>query len=243
MGIGKNRIAYAGRWGIVGEQNFDWAYQQVLEGSSYEGAYLSPQLMISLSQNRRIPKHNAEKSDMYALGIMLIEMISQNSLEEIFDYDNYEIRLNSLLEILLSIREQHGDKVYQMFIGMLETEEADRFTFEDLFQVSEDLRSARSKLGNSRMNSSTHSRDMQRGNRTPTRSRPNANGNRTPKGREENLYRNGLSPFRGRFAPNARMAERVGRTPDRSRMGQQQQQQTSRSPLRRNLKINTQFGR
>ena len=30
VGIGKNRIAYAGRWGIVGEQNFDWAYQQVL---------------------------------------------------------------------------------------------------------------------------------------------------------------------------------------------------------------------
>lgn len=97
IGIGRNRIGYSKRWGVVGEQPVDWAYNNVLDGISYAGAYLSPQLMISLSQGRRIPKHNAEKSDMYALGIMLIEIISQKDLSEIFDYDNYEIRLNSLL--------------------------------------------------------------------------------------------------------------------------------------------------
>ena len=122
VGIGRNRIGHAGRWGIVGEQPADWAYNQVLQGTSYEGAYLSPQLMISLSQNRRMPKHNAEKSDMYALGIMLVEIISQQSMEDIFDYDNYEIKLNSLLEILLQIRQQYGEQVYQLFIGMLETD-------------------------------------------------------------------------------------------------------------------------
>ena len=53
--------------------------------------------MISLSQNRRKPKHNPEKSDIYALGIMLVEMVFQDKLDEIFDYDNYEIRLNPLL--------------------------------------------------------------------------------------------------------------------------------------------------
>ena len=30
-GIGYNRIAYAGRWGIVGEQKINWPYRQVLE--------------------------------------------------------------------------------------------------------------------------------------------------------------------------------------------------------------------
>lgn len=30
-GIGYNRIAYAGRWGVVGEQPVNWAYRQVLE--------------------------------------------------------------------------------------------------------------------------------------------------------------------------------------------------------------------
>ena len=121
---------------------------------------------------------------------------------------------------------------------MLETEEADRFNFEELFEAVSEIERSRSKLVNSRMNSSTHSRDMQRGNHTPTRNRQD-NYNRTPKGRE-NRFRNDVSPFRGRFAPNARVPDRVGRTPDRNKG---RQHQTSRSPLRRDLKINTQFGR
>ena len=138
------------------------------------------------------------------------------------------------------IRQEYGEQAYSLFIGMLETEEEDRFTFEDLFEGVEDIRRTRSKLGNSRMNSSTHSRDMHRGgNHTPTRGRPDAGYSRTPRGRD-NPYRNDVSPFRGRFAANARVPERVGRTPDRNKNGRQQ---ISRSPLRRDLKINTQFGR
>ena len=29
MGFGKNRIAYRDRWGVVGEKDIGWAYQQV----------------------------------------------------------------------------------------------------------------------------------------------------------------------------------------------------------------------
>lgn len=77
VGIGYNRIAYAGRWGIVGEQPVNWAYRQVLENDDPEGVFLSPQLMISLSQGKTLPKHNPEKSDVFALGIMLVEMVFQ----------------------------------------------------------------------------------------------------------------------------------------------------------------------
>lgn len=72
VGIGKNRIAHAGRWGVVGEQPTNWAYRQVLETDESDGVYLSPQLMISLSQGKTLPKHNPEKSDVFALGIMLV---------------------------------------------------------------------------------------------------------------------------------------------------------------------------
>ena len=71
-GIGYNRIAYAGRWGVVGEKTSDWTYKQILEEDSSYGVFLSPQQMISLSQNRRIAKHSAEKSDVFAFGIMLV---------------------------------------------------------------------------------------------------------------------------------------------------------------------------
>ena len=37
--------------------------------------------MISLSQGKTLPKHNPEKSDIFALGIMLVEMIFQEKLD------------------------------------------------------------------------------------------------------------------------------------------------------------------
>ena len=94
------------------------------------------------------------------------------------------------------------------------------------------------KMLNSKMSSSNQS--VQRGNRTPTRNnRPEPSVyNRTPRGRTD-MYRNDVSPFRGRLAGNAKVPQRVGRTPERQRV----RQQSSRSPLRRDLKINTQFGR
>ena len=80
----------------------------------------------------------------------------------------------------------------------------------------------------SRMTSSNHSKDMQRGNRTPTRGGKTSTGlNKSPQARE---YGNNLSPFRARPMQNKRQPEQqTGRTPERNRV----RQQSSRSPLRR----------
>ena len=122
-----------------------------------------------------------------------------------------------------------------MFVAMLEIEENDRIGFEELFSVANEI-SKKNRMTSSKMSSSSN----QRGNRTPTRmNRQDPSGyNQTPKGRSE-IYRNGVSPLRGRFGGNAKVPQRVGKTPERQRV----RQQTSRSPLRRDLKINTQFGR
>lgn len=88
------------------------------------------------------------------------------------------------------------------------------------------------------MTSSNHSKDMQRGSRTPTRGgKQNAGFNKSPT-RE---FSNNLSPFRSRPVQTKRATneQHTGRTPE----GNRQRQQTSRSPLRRELKINTEFGK
>lgn len=90
-------------------------------------------------------------------------------------------------------------------------------------------------MTSSKMSSSSHSR----GNRTPNRQCKGDHYSKTPKGRNQQQFRNDVSPLRSRFAGNARIPERLGRTPERNRA----RQQSSRSPLRRNLKINTHFDR
>ena len=65
---------------------------------------------------------------------------------------------------------------------------------------------------NSRMTSSNHSKDIQRGNRTPTRAgRQNNYGNKSPT--RENAYCNNVSPFRARPMQNKRAPEPTGHTP------------------------------
>ena len=117
----------------------------------------------------------------------------------------------------------------------MEIEEQDRIGFAELYEMAEEIKRSRPKMINSRMASSTHSKDMQRGNRTPTRGGKAAMGGKSPQ-REPNPYTNNVSPFRAR--PMTKGGAQ-GRTPDRSRA----RQQSSRSPLRRELKINTEFGR
>lgn len=75
IGVGHRRVGFAGKWGTVGENPPEWCYQEILKGGCSEGIYLSPQQMISLSQNKPFPKHNPEKSDVFAFGVILIELV------------------------------------------------------------------------------------------------------------------------------------------------------------------------
>ena len=119
VGFGYNRIAYKDRWGVVGELTPDWAYRQVLEEGIIDGVFFSPQQMIAFSQGRQNPRYDAIKADVFALGIMLVEIIFQEQLGFIYDYQNFEIRLNPLLEKLQRIKEEFGEDVASLFVGML----------------------------------------------------------------------------------------------------------------------------
>lgn len=57
-----------------------------MEDPYAKGIYLSPQQMMALSQNKDPSECDLSKADMFALGIILIEMIFAESLSEIFDY-------------------------------------------------------------------------------------------------------------------------------------------------------------
>ena len=130
VGVGSKRIAYKDRWGVVGQLSPDWAYQQVWEEGITEGVYFSPQQMINFSQGRNNPKYDPLKADVFSLGMMLVEVVFKEELASIYDYENFEIRLNPLLEKLQMIKSEFGDEVASLFVGMLEIEEEDRYSFE-----------------------------------------------------------------------------------------------------------------
>jgi hypothetical protein len=63
-----------------------WTYQQIWNSEDEAGIYFSPQQMINLSQERANPKYDQEKADVFALGIMLVEIIFREKMDCIYDY-------------------------------------------------------------------------------------------------------------------------------------------------------------
>ena len=122
-----------------------------------------------------------------------------------------------------------------MFIAMLEIEEEDRLDFKDLLAMVSDILFPQ-KVGINMLNSNSSQRNLEhsRGNRTPGRAPVQPARNRNDPRQEDNKYRNDVSPFRGRFGkqtPTSAGTDRMRKTPDRGNQ--------SRSPMRRNLQINT----
>ena len=119
LGIAHGRIGYNMRWGVVGELPVDWNYQQVFNEGVIEGVYLSPQQMISLAQNRAVPRCDPLKADVFALGLMLVEIVFREELASIYDFQHFEMDLKPLLEKLSQIKGEYGEEVGALFVGML----------------------------------------------------------------------------------------------------------------------------
>ncbi len=119
------------------------------------------------------------------------------------------------------IKEEFGEEVASLFVGMLEIEEEDRYTFEEILEIVSELLApppARpSGLHMLNSNGSQRALELSKGNRPGPSSGSYC---RTPKQSDRGLYRNDVSPFRGRFGGtvknNAGASDRFRRTPERT---------------------------
>ena len=112
---------------------------------------------------------------------------------------------------------------------MLEIEEEDRFDFQQALEMVNELIApppSRPSINMLNSNGSQKPLELSRGRR------PNQNVpyNKTPKNSERAMYRNDVSPFRGRFGNTVKNNAGVGSQSRRSPMRGQE----SRSPMRRN---------
>lgn len=53
--------------------------------------YLSPQLMKCLSRREKLPVHNPYKSDVWSIGLTILEMATLLSIDDCYDWENCTI--------------------------------------------------------------------------------------------------------------------------------------------------------
>jgi hypothetical protein len=156
--------------------------------------------MINLSQGRPYRKSNRKKSDVFALGIMTLELIFKVNMSDVFAYTQFEMFLGPILEKLKTIKAEFGEALSNIILGMIELDEDSRLDFEGLLDMIAQARgvtqsSRRGSVANNVSNISDNSNIC----RTPT-------NHKSPRHRKSSVaINNNCSPFKvGCFSDNIR---------------------------------------
>lgn len=108
---------------------------------AHTGVYLSPQLMGSLGKAR--PSHNPGKSDVFALGMVILEVGLLEKLDDCYDFKESKI-LWSILETKLELfKKRFPGWITSVVTGMLKESEDERMDFGEILgslKISEELK-------------------------------------------------------------------------------------------------------
>ena len=103
--------------------------------SSHSNIYLSPDLIKSLGKDLMQPLHNPYKSDIFTLGMIVLQMATLENCDDCYDFSNFSLKYDEINKKLGSLKNKYGDKLYFFVKGMLIDDEKERPDYEDLLKM------------------------------------------------------------------------------------------------------------
>lgn len=108
------------------------SYSQLLT-NSLEELYISPQLYRSLKEFKATPVYDANKSDIYSIGMTLLEAATLENVSRVcYDKDNNVIKTDEVNRLLNYVRVQHSYTLYSFLQKLLIEDETQRPTVDEL---------------------------------------------------------------------------------------------------------------
>ncbi|KRX06547.1 Protein kinase-like domain [Pseudocohnilembus persalinus] len=121
------------------KNNFLNTYQTAIsEGiQQNKSLYLSPEQLQALKQKIQNTEFDTYKSDVYNLGVVVLECALQKKLPQIYDAKNFLINQEYLAQCLQEVKQQYSETLFKFLNSMLEPSQLTRPNVEDLFQTIE----------------------------------------------------------------------------------------------------------
>ena len=66
--------------------------------------YLSPELLLNLKHRKKLDTPNLESSDLFSIGLCVIEAALLENIEDIYDFDNFSINFEILKEKITKVK-------------------------------------------------------------------------------------------------------------------------------------------
>ena len=125
---------------ILVTNDFIPAYLQRLTGEKTHGSYLSPQQMKSLANKMVNPAHNPYKSDVFALGLVVLHAATLSDCDGLYDWNANKFESDKLAQKLKALGKTYSQRLVEFTKKLLSEDEESR---PDAAQLSRELHTFR----------------------------------------------------------------------------------------------------
>jgi hypothetical protein len=96
-------------------------------------------VFASAKKQKSVPDHNPSKSDVFSLGMTLLEMGTLVSIRKCYDFDNFAMRENEIKTLLKSIGGLYSPLLHNLITKMLAVDEMERPDLDLVYEYVQDL--------------------------------------------------------------------------------------------------------
>lgn len=100
-----------------------------------EKCYLSPALLTALIKGDQKPTHDFWKSDIYSLGMTMLEVMTLNSCLMCYDWNNFKVQHPMIDSLISDARSRYSQFLCGLIKDMLLEDEPLRPCFEDIHSL------------------------------------------------------------------------------------------------------------
>lgn len=110
-------------------------YAQRVTGVADVHGYLSPELLRALERRELKPKHDIQKSDVFSLGMTILQAATLANCDDLYDWDKNVLKTSELNERVASVGKNYSPELQKVVESMLSPEEGARPTVSDLLKT------------------------------------------------------------------------------------------------------------
>jgi len=135
-------------------------------GPNYRGcSYLSPRELAGLKTKENTPQHSPELSDVFAVGLIALEMATMEELTSLHDYRHFRIDPVELRRLLDKAAQRYSEPFVKLLRSMLEIEEVRRVNLNVLIDHLSPILTTGLEALNSAMGHQSHNVSLSTANR------------------------------------------------------------------------------
>lgn len=114
------------------------SYHNYLFGK-YEKIYVCPSVLKQLKLLNIKPKINYEKSNVFSLGLTVLEALTFCDINHIYDFTNHEIIPYKLEQFIKKATAKYDEQIGLLLKGMLEMKKSGRYGYKEIMEYSEKI--------------------------------------------------------------------------------------------------------